>query len=145
MVKGFAEPVEIWRLAGLAEQPTLLTPFVGRGAELAQITAILDNCQATGSGGVVYVRGEPGIGRSRLVHEARALAARRGVACHVSHALDFGAGRERDPLRRLADSLLGLMPDPAPDVRLAALVFSSPQSRLRRGSSRSSTSWRKRR
>ena len=60
MVKGFAEPVEIWRLAGLAQQQlsTLLTPFVGRGAELAQITAILDNCQATGSGGVVYVRGE---------------------------------------------------------------------------------------
>ena len=86
MVKGFAEPVEIWRLAGPAQQQlsTLLTPFVGRGAELAQIAAILDNCQATGSGGVVYVRGEPGIGKTRLVHEARALAEHRGVACHVA-------------------------------------------------------------
>ena len=66
MVKGFDEPIEIWRLVCLAQQQptTLLTPFVGRGAELAQITAILDNCQATGSGGVVYVRGEPGIGKS---------------------------------------------------------------------------------
>ena len=61
------------------------------------------------------------LARVRLVHEARALAAHRGVACQVSHALDFGVGRERDPLRRLADSLLGLMPDSALDVRLAAV------------------------
>jgi predicted ATPase len=68
------------------------------------------------------VRGEPGIGKSRLGREACALATRQAIPCHVCHVLDFGAGHERDPLRRLADSLLGLSPDSAPDTRLAAVT-----------------------
>ena len=122
-LKGFAEPVDIWRLAGLTHpDPAIsLTPFVGRRAEIAQIAALLDNCAGTGSGGTVYVRGEPGIGKSRLGREACALATRQAIPCHVCHVLDFGAGHERDPLRRLADSLLGLSPDSAPDTRLAAV------------------------
>ena len=122
-LKGFAEPVDIWRLADLThpDPATSLTPFVGRRAELAQIATLLDNCAATGSGGTVYVRGEPGIGKSRLGREACALATRQAISCHVCHVLDFGAGHERNPLRRLADSLLGLSSDSAPDTRLAAV------------------------
>ena len=123
-LKGFAEPVVVWRLAGLGQRDPaqFLTPFVGRGAELAQIVALLDSCLAAGSGGIVYVRGEPGIGKSRLAQEARLQATRRAIPCHVCHVLDFGAGHERDPLRRLADSLLGLMPESTPDARSAAVL-----------------------
>ena len=39
------------------------------------------------------------------------------ATCSIS-----GLGHERDPLRRLADSLLGLSPDSAPDTRLAAVT-----------------------
>ncbi|MBN9488689.1 MAG: AAA family ATPase [Alphaproteobacteria bacterium] len=122
-VKGFAEPVDIWRLVRLThpDLATSLTPFVGRRAELAQIEALLNSCTGTGNGGAVYVRGEPGIGKSRLGQEARALATRQAIPCHVCHVLDFGAGHERDPLRRLADGLLGLLPDSAPETRLAAV------------------------
>ncbi|MCW5748611.1 MAG: AAA family ATPase, partial [Alphaproteobacteria bacterium] len=122
-IKGFDAAVDVWRLAGLGdpEAAASVTPFVGRSAELAQVTALLDSCAAQGAGGVVYVRGEPGIGKSRLVGEARMLAAQRAIACHVCHVLDFGAGHERDPLRRLADSLLGVVPDSGPDVRAAAV------------------------
>jgi class 3 adenylate cyclase/tetratricopeptide (TPR) repeat protein len=120
-VKGFAKPVEVWRLTGLTEQDPALAPFVGRGAELAQFAALLDNCANTGSGGVVYVRGEPGIGKSRLVREASVLAMRRAVPCHVCHVLDFGAGQERNPLRRLVDSLLDLRPDSEPGTRSTAV------------------------
>lgn len=122
-VKGFAEPVDIWRLTGLThpDPSTSLTPFVGRRAELAQIAALLDSCAGTGSGGTVYVRGEPGIGKSRLGREACTLATRHAIPCHVCHVLDFGAGQARDPLRRLADSLLGLAADSTPDTRLAAV------------------------
>ncbi|HJQ55636.1 MAG TPA: adenylate/guanylate cyclase domain-containing protein, partial [Vineibacter sp.] len=122
-VKGFGTPVDVWRLVGLADPDAAqeMIPFVGRNAELAQITALLDSCAAKGGGGIIYVRGEPGIGKSRLIGEARAQAAQRGIACHACHVLDFGAGHVRDPLRRLADSLLGLVPDSAPDVRTAAI------------------------
>jgi class 3 adenylate cyclase len=125
-VKGFSEPVGIWRLLDMTGQENagFSTPFVGRSAELAQITALLDNCR-TGGGSIVYVRGEPGIGKSRLVRETSAAAIRRGMSSHIAHVLDFGAGQRGDPLRRLADSLFGLKPDTAPGDRsgvVASLV-----------------------
>lgn len=108
-IKGFSEPIGVWRLAAITQQGEtgFATPFVGRSAELAQITALLDNC-ATSGGSIVYVRGDPGIGKSRLVREASAAAARRGMSSHIAHVLDFGAGQQGDPLRRLADSVLDL-------------------------------------
>jgi class 3 adenylate cyclase/tetratricopeptide (TPR) repeat protein len=120
-VKGFADPVGVWKLLAMSQQDEsgFATPFVGRTGELAQITALLESC-ATGGGAIVYVRGEPGIGKSRLVHEASAAAARRGMSCHIGHVLDFGAGHQGDLLRRLADSLLGLRSDASPGDRLAA-------------------------
>jgi tetratricopeptide (TPR) repeat protein len=122
-LKGFADATDVWRLADLApaDEAAPLTPFVGRALELAQVVALLENCNSSRAGGAIYVAGEPGIGKSRLIGEARAQAARRGMACHVCHALEFGAGLERDPLRRLSDSLLGLVPDASPDVRTAAV------------------------
>jgi DNA-binding CsgD family transcriptional regulator len=54
------------------------TPFVGRQAELAAFAADLDAAVA-GSGGVVLVAGEPGIGKTRLAEQLAAQAAARGV------------------------------------------------------------------
>jgi DNA-binding CsgD family transcriptional regulator len=57
---------------------SLATPFVGRDAELAALTADLDAAVA-GRGGVVLLAGEPGIGKTRLAEELAAAAAVRGV------------------------------------------------------------------
>jgi eukaryotic-like serine/threonine-protein kinase len=54
------------------------TPFVGRTAELAVLTADLDAAVA-GRGGVVLLAGEPGIGKTRLAEELAAHATARGV------------------------------------------------------------------
>ena len=45
------------------------------------------------------VRGEAGIGKTRVVEEFQALAEGVGFACHVGLVLDFGAGHRpgRDP------------------------------------------------
>lgn len=45
-----------------------LTPFVGRGNELAALGERLDAAER-GDGGVIFIRGEPGIGKSRLLDE----------------------------------------------------------------------------
>jgi DNA-binding NarL/FixJ family response regulator len=54
------------------------TPFVGREAELAALIADLDAAVA-GSGGVVLLAGEPGIGKTRLAEELAAQATARGA------------------------------------------------------------------
>jgi DNA-binding CsgD family transcriptional regulator len=54
------------------------TPFVGRVGELAALTADLD-AAVGGHGGVVFVVGEPGIGKTRLAEELAARATGRGA------------------------------------------------------------------
>jgi len=66
--------------------------LVGRTWELNTVTAILDEAVG-GAGCVVNVMGPPGIGKSRLVREATATAATRGVPVYTtyceSHASDI--------------------------------------------------------
>jgi hypothetical protein len=70
-VKGKVEPVRVWRVSG-APGPTPAGdgPFVGRVGELAGIAAVLDGLHE-GSGGVVLIEGEPGIGKTRLAAEVK--------------------------------------------------------------------------
>ena len=53
-------------------------PLVGRAVEIALITSRLDAVET--SGAALVVRGEPGIGKSRLLEEAVLLARRRNMA-----------------------------------------------------------------
>jgi class 3 adenylate cyclase/tetratricopeptide (TPR) repeat protein len=107
-VKGLPEPVRAWRLIGVDETAATRPPFVGRRAELAQFQAVLDACGETGTGQAVVVRGEAGIGKTRVIEEFQALAEAAGFACHVALVLDFGAGIGQDAIRALVRSLLGL-------------------------------------
>src|SRR5262249_20103458 len=74
--KGLAEPVEVYALTGAGAARTRLhaaaarglTRFVGREAELEQIRRALTLAH-DGHGQLVAVVGEPGVGKSRLVHE----------------------------------------------------------------------------
>jgi len=73
-LKGFAEPVhsyEVLRASVMesrfeALRPPELTPLVGRAEEIELLRRLWAQAQA-GSGRVVLVSGEPGIGKSRLV------------------------------------------------------------------------------
>jgi class 3 adenylate cyclase/predicted ATPase len=73
-IKGIAEPVRAWRVAGEgraesrfeALHGTPLTPLVGRGEELELVLSRWRQAKE-GSGQVALIFGEPGIGKSRLV------------------------------------------------------------------------------
>ena len=75
-LEGVAEPVELFTLRGKAalrlrweaRSARELTQFVGREAELARLGELLERA-ARGSGQVVAIVGDPGVGKSRLVHE----------------------------------------------------------------------------
>ena len=61
--------------------------LVGRTPELASIRATLDGV-ARGTGGLVLLSGEPGIGKTRLAREALAQALRAGFDTLVGHCLE---------------------------------------------------------
>ena len=94
-IKGADEPVMARRLMAVGAQPAQMGPpgtLVGRGWELNTVASMLDR-SISGHGCVVDVTGPPGIGKSRLVYEATALARGRGAEVFStfceSHAADI--------------------------------------------------------
>ncbi|WP_042885725.1 BTAD domain-containing putative transcriptional regulator [Cupriavidus necator] len=112
VLPGVAEPIPLWRVRRFlgVEQAPAQHAFVGRQAELAQLAGVADSCLRSGHGRVVLIRGEAGIGKSRLADRFVALAREHGLEAHRALVLDFGAGSGGDPLRMLARSLLGAAP-----------------------------------
>ena len=107
-VKGLAEAVRAFRLLGIGTAAAERPPFIGRRAELAQFQGALSACRATDAGQAVVVRGEAGIGKTRVLEEVQALAKAAGFVCHTALVLDFGAGSGQDAIRALVRSLLDL-------------------------------------
>jgi DNA-binding CsgD family transcriptional regulator len=102
--------------------------MVGRPAELDVLRSAIAEV-AGGSGRVVLVEGEPGIGKSRLVREAMALASAAGMRVALGFGIRLAAqvpyAAWIDALREVArDEALGSLFEPlGPDIRvLRALV-----------------------
>nr|WP_237358490.1 adenylate/guanylate cyclase domain-containing protein [Rhizobium etli] len=80
-LKGFGDPVRIWRidkartLENRFAKRTHLTKLVGRRAELDRLRELAEGIAAEKSGRAILVSGEAGIGKSRLIFEARSRAA----------------------------------------------------------------------
>ena len=121
-VKGFEQPISVWRLKGLRRTDTVaaIGMFVGPRAELRQFEGVLETCRDTSAGQTVYVRGEAGIGRTRLLQEFQKSADRLDFAGHGGLVLDFGVGKGEDAIGSTVRSLLSLPPDTAKAVRAAA-------------------------
>ena len=81
-IKGVSEPVNIYEVIGLGPLRTRLqrsagrglTKFVGRAREIEQLRHASD-LAISGKGQVVATVGEPGVGKSRLLHEFKAISA----------------------------------------------------------------------
>jgi class 3 adenylate cyclase/tetratricopeptide (TPR) repeat protein len=114
-VKGLSEPVPVFALRRVlsveeARPESARTPFVGRRPELNQLKGMLDACVEERQGQTVYVRGDPGIGKTRLVEELASAAAAKDVSCHRGLVLPFGVGKGQDAIRALVRSLLRVAP-----------------------------------
>ncbi|MBP0639842.1 BTAD domain-containing putative transcriptional regulator [Cupriavidus sp. AcVe19-6a] len=124
VLPGAAEPIPLWRVRRFlgVEQAPAEHAFVGRHAELAQLAGVADSCLRSGHGRVVLIRGEAGIGKSRLAGRFVALARERGLEAHRVLVLDFGAGSGGDPMRMLAHSLVGAARSPGAKGGSAAAI-----------------------
>jgi class 3 adenylate cyclase/tetratricopeptide (TPR) repeat protein len=107
-VKGVPKPVPLWAVKGVRERGAQTGMLVGRRAELQGLTGALDRLLQDGRGAVICVRGEPGIGKSRLVGELQQRAQGRRCRVHRAHVLDFGGQRGQDVVRALLAQALGL-------------------------------------
>lgn len=87
---------------------------VGRAPEIAAIVGALDRVQR-GEGSLVWLEGEPGIGKSHLLAEAAARARVRGIAVHAGRARELEAHR---PFAVVTDGLATL-----PGTRQAARLL----------------------
>ncbi|HLX02604.1 MAG TPA: adenylate/guanylate cyclase domain-containing protein, partial [Trinickia sp.] len=121
--KGIDAPVRVCRLRGLASEPAKASRsrFVGREAELEQFHGIVHACIARRAGHIVHVRGEAGIGKTRLVDEMRGYAQTQGFVVHRGLVLDFGVGKGQGPVRAIVGSLLGLPDAASSDARRDAV------------------------
>jgi DNA-binding SARP family transcriptional activator/tetratricopeptide (TPR) repeat protein len=102
-----------------ANRPT--RPFIGRRAELALLTTLLEQVRRTGSARTIAIRGEPGIGKSSLVQAFAGVASELGVATHTLQVLDFGQSATDRPVPALALRLLGIDPHSSPVDRATAV------------------------
>jgi ABC-type transport system substrate-binding protein/class 3 adenylate cyclase len=108
-LRGKAMPVELYRVAGERETddanaPT--TPLVGRDFELTVLERALDGL-GEGRGVLVSVMGEPGIGKSRLVWEARE-ATRDRIRFVEGRCVSYAEAFPYWPIRDLLRSWLGV-------------------------------------
>ncbi|MEM5310210.1 adenylate/guanylate cyclase domain-containing protein [Paraburkholderia sp. JHI869] len=127
--KGIDTPLRAWRLRAFVSDPASdaasesakasQSRFVGRQAELEQFHGIVHACVARRGGHIVHVRGEAGIGKTRLVDEMRHYAQSQGFAVHRGLVLDFGVGKGQDPVHTIVGSLLGLPAGASSDAREA--------------------------
>jgi hypothetical protein len=122
-IKGYAAPVDTWRVRGLKDTADRHRPLVGCNMEIAQCVAALNAARDGDTGAILYIRGEAGIGKSSLAAEALRRAERLGFTGLRTAVFDFGAGINRDPLRVLALALLGsVAASPAPLEALATFA-----------------------
>ena len=65
-------------------------PLVGRGAELARLSAAVERARA-GSPAAVLLSGDAGVGKTRLLSELCRQARQSGATVLVGHCVDLGA------------------------------------------------------
>jgi class 3 adenylate cyclase/pimeloyl-ACP methyl ester carboxylesterase len=114
-VKGKALPVRPYRVEGArrvrsrleAESERGLTPLVGREHELALLRDSFAEAQA-GRGQAVFVYGEAGIGKSRLLLEFRQHAEPAGARSILGRSVSYGHAIAHLPVLDFLRDLLGI-------------------------------------
>ncbi len=127
-LRGVAAPVPVYRMLAArgvqsrldAIAPTRLTPLVGREEEVALVHRRWDQT-TTGLGQVVLLRGEAGIGKSRLVEVLRERVGREGGAQIICRCSPYHTNSTLYPVIEHLQQLLQWQRDDPPSVKVDKL------------------------
>jgi class 3 adenylate cyclase len=110
--KGKSQPVPVWEVIGLREQPdepASRGSFVGREEELGRLVEFWKRIEAERRPGFAALLGPPGIGKSRLLSE---LVHRLADTCHctllVGRCLSYGEGITYWPIEEALKAAAGI-------------------------------------
>jgi class 3 adenylate cyclase len=120
--KGKAEPLRAYRLLEVREGRRPLrtqTAMVGRSHELAALRQALELVRETGSGRLIAVTGEAGVGKSRLLGELQRTT--EGVSFLYGRCLSYGEGITYWPLVEVVKQLALIRDDDTPGIALDRL------------------------
>jgi class 3 adenylate cyclase/tetratricopeptide (TPR) repeat protein/ABC-type transport system involved in cytochrome c biogenesis ATPase subunit len=127
-LKGISRPIAVHRvlrptgavgrLAGRAGRP--LTPVVGRDRELASLMRAWERAEQ-GEGTMVHVRGEAGIGKSRLLHALGVRLGQRAAGLQTWQCSAHHAGTSLYPVIRYLEHVLELDRSQSTAVQLERL------------------------
>lgn len=95
-LKGIANLVQAYQVRGVRERPDsvrglegLRSPMIGRESEMAQLRAAMDRLAGEGRGGLAFISGEAGLGKTRLLSELKALVPTEKVQVFEAHSLTY--------------------------------------------------------
>ena len=111
-VKGKARPLPVWTVRELREPPSpagspAAGPLIGRDRELGRLRELVRQARS-GRGQVVWLRGEAGIGKSRLAAELGPVTRAAGFTGHGSSCRSHGTSTSYLVWRSIARELLGI-------------------------------------
>ncbi|MEU5249772.1 AAA family ATPase, partial [Streptomyces asoensis] len=100
-------------------QTVFATPFIGREEELARLSGVLERARG-GEARAVLIAGDAGVGKTRVLDEIAARAARSGTTVLTGHCVDLGdVGLPYLPFTEILGRLAG-------DERFTAVLDAHP-------------------
>jgi class 3 adenylate cyclase len=136
-LRGVAEPLHVYRVlqdSGARGRLDVamtrgLTPLVGRESEVTLLQERWAQAKS-GRGQVVLLSGDPGIGKSRLVHMLKEHVANQPHTCWECRSLSYFENTALFPLTDLFQRLLQFQAADTPAEKLGKLEHALSQSRL---------------
>ncbi|CAN5897757.1 AAA family ATPase [soil metagenome] len=125
-LKGIAQPMEVWLIDGETawrdrlDAAGRLAPFVGRERERRLLEEAWQAAQR-GETGFILLRGDAGVGKSRLGRLFRDQAEASGAAVLVARASPYNSDSPFYPIIELLAQRFGLEPGQSADEQLARL------------------------